>query len=534
MIRGWARLSLARQLLVLQLAVAVAVVLLAAVLAYADARRDSVALARAQVSSLSAALAAEPTVAQALRSGDPSSRLQPLAEAVRLSTEVDFVVVMGPDRVRLSHPDPGRIGETYLGNVGPARPDEPYVERFTGTLGPSVRAVAAVAPDGGPLLGYVAVGLTERRIGEQLRAELPALAAVAVLALLLATSGAALVSRRLQRLTGGVGPAEMTRMFEHHDAVLRTVREGLVVLDEQRRVVLANDAALQLLGLDGDRAALDGADVTRLDLPGSLAALLSGGRPATDELHLTRTAVVVVNQLPVVRRGRRLGTVTTLRDQSDLQAVSSELDSVRGFADALRAQAHESANRLHTVVTMIELGHAERAVDFVTEELASTQTLAERVLSAVEEPVVAALLLGKAAQAHERGVEFVVDDSTSLTTSSVPAADLVTVLGNLVDNAVEAVLASKPPRRVQVLLRCDDHQLLVRVADSGPGIPTDRLDDAFRRGWSTKPDGPLHGRGLGLALVAAAVERNGGTIEVSAEPQAAVAVRFPTLAATAT
>lgn len=499
-------------------------------MAYLDARRDSVALARAQVSALSEALAREPTVVEALRSAEPSSRLQPLAESVRRATEVDFVVVMDADRTRFSHPDPDRIGGTYLGNVGPAIEGEPYVERFTGTLGPSVRAVAAVSPDAGPPLGYVAVGVTERRIGEQLQGELPVLAAVAVLALLLAASGAVLVSRRLQRLTGGVGPAEMTRMFEHHDAVLRAVRGGLVVLDDRRRVVLANHAALHLLGLEPDRERVEGAAVTELGLPATLASLLSDGRSAADELHLTRTAVVVANQTPVSRGGRRLGTVTTLRDQSELQAVTSELDSVRGFADALRAQAHESANRLHTVVTMIELGHAEKAVDYATAEMASAQALAERVLSAVDDPVVAALLLGKAAQAHERGVEFLVDDGTSLTASPVPAADLVTILGNLVDNAVEPVLAADPPRRVEVLLRCDDHQLLARVADSGPGIPAERLDDAFRRGWSTNPGQPLHGRGLGLALVAAAVERHGGSIEVTCEPQAAVAVRFPVLA----
>ncbi|MFP5218377.1 MAG: ATP-binding protein [Actinomycetes bacterium] len=528
MVPGWSRLSVARQLLVLQLAVTAVVVLCAGGLAYLDARRDSDTLARAEVVALAEGLAAEPVVADALRSADPAAQLQPLAESVRVATDVDFVVIMGPDRVRYSHPNPSLIGGTFIGRVGDPGTRSTYVERSTGTLGPSVRAVAAVRSGDVPI-GYVAVGLTERRIADQLRDELPVVAAVAVLALLLSGLGAYLVSRRLHRLTRGVGPAEITRLFEHHDAVLRAVREGLVVVDDRSRVVLLNHGAVRLLGLQGEPARYEGTPVGELDLPDSLSRLLHEGRTATDELHLTRAAVVVVSTTAVERDGRRLGTVTTLRDESDLHAVTSELDSVRGFADALRAQAHESANRLHTVITLIELDRADEAVEFATAELASAQRLTDRVLAAVDEPVVAALLLGKAAQAHERGVELVIDEGTSLTGSRVPPTDLVTVVGNLVDNAVDAVVAGPPPRRVDVLLRCDDGGVLVRVADSGPGIPADRVEDAFRRGWSTKPGGALHGRGLGLALVAAAVERHGGTISVTPAPDAAVEVRFPAL-----
>ena len=531
--------SLARQLLLLQLAVAALVIAVGVALAYVDARRDSLVLARAQVLSVAEAVAQQPTVQNALTAPDPAPLLQPLAESVQRATGVDFVVVMSPDRIRYSHPDLEMLGGTFQGNLGTARTGEPFLERFTGTLGPSVRAVVRV-PDEDPLLGYVAVGITETRIADTLFDQLPALLGVTVLALALAAAGSALVSGRLHRLTHGLGPAEMTRMYEHHDAVLHAVREGLLVLDRDRRIVLINDEGGRLLGVAGAPHAVEGLGVRELGLPDALSNVLADGRSAVDELHLAPAAVVVVNQATASRSGRVLGTVTTLRDQSALQALSNELSSVRGFAEALRAQAHESANRLHTVVTMIELGHADDAVEFATAELASAQELTDRILAAVEEPVLAALLLGKAAEAHERGVELVVSDETALRAGPVPAIDLVTIVGNLVDNAVDAVLAADPPRQVSVLVRSDQHELVVRVRDTGTGIPDEQIADVFRRGWSSKSSGDLHGRGLGLALVRATVDRHGGSIEVrrgdsdtAAPPAGAVlTVRLPLPAAT--
>jgi Histidine kinase-, DNA gyrase B-, and HSP90-like ATPase/Response regulator receiver domain len=232
-------------------------------------------------------------------------------------------------------------------------------------------------------------------------------------------------------------------------------------------------------------------------VPGSLGELLASGRDAHDEIHLTGEAVVVVNQAPVTRQGRAFGTVATLRDHTELQALTGELDSVRGLAESLKSQAHESANRLHAVVALIELGRPDAAVEFATAELAAAQRLADQLLAVVEEPVLVALLLGKAAEATERGVELVVSDDTAVKATLIDPRDLVTAVGNLIDNAIDAALAAPPPRRVTVTVRQDEAELLVRVADTGAGLDPAGLDQAFTRGWSTKPAGRPHGRGLG-------------------------------------
>jgi sensor histidine kinase regulating citrate/malate metabolism len=224
------------------------------------------------------------------------------------------------------------------------------------------------------------------------------------------------------------------------------------------------------------------------------------------------------------------GTVVTLRDHTDLQALTGELDSVRGFAESLRSQAHEAANRLHTVVSLVELGRNAEAVEFATAELALAQRLTDRVVDAVSEPVLAALLLGKAAEANERGAELVITEETEIDDAvlggTLAPRDVVTILGNLIDNALDAALEGGGTPKVFVTARAEDGELLLRVEDTGTGLAAGEA--AFDRGWSTKADG----RGLGLALVRQAVHRGDGTVEVGRGDHGAVfTVRLPTAVA---
>jgi two-component system, CitB family, sensor kinase len=524
-VRSWlARRSLASQMLLLQVAVVALAIAAGASLAWLDARRDSAESARQRVLGVAETFAHSPDVVTALHSRDPAAQLQLLAESVRQATGVDFVVVMSRDRVRYSHPNPALIGERFIGNTAPALAGQPFTETFTGTLGPSVRAVVPVPGESRPVEGLVAVGITQTKISTELARQLPALLGLVALLLALAAFGSLLVSRRMQRFTHGLGPVELTRLYEHHDAVLHAMREGLLVLDRERKLLLVNDEGARLLGLEPNA---EGRPAAELDVPGSLGELLASGRDAHDEIHLTAEAVVVVNQAPVTRQGRAFGTVVTLRDHTELQALTGELDSVRGLAESLKSQAHESANRLHAVVALIELGRPDAAVEFATAELAAAQRLADQLLAVVEEPVLVALLLGKAAEATERGVELVVSDDTAVKATLIDPRDLVTVVGNLIDNAIDAALAAPPPRRVTVTVRQDEAELLVRVADTGAGLDPAGLEQAFTRGWSTKPAGRPHGRGLGLALVRQVVTRHDGSVEVANDGGAVFTIRLP-------
>lgn len=517
--------SLAGQLFAMQVLLVALVVAGCAVYAYVTARGQAEDAARRQAGAVAHAVADSPSVREAVRGAargsDPSVELQPYAQKVRADSGVDFVTIMDLDGRRWTHPDPRRIGEPFMGNTAPALRGETFSETYTGTLGPSIRVVTPLEDDG-RIVGLVSAGITVRAISDRLGAQLSALAWVAAAALALGGVGTYVVNARLRRHTHGMNAAELSRMYDYHQAALHGVREGLLMLDGQRRITLINDAGRELLGLPGGE--ITGTGVADLGLPAPLTGALLADRPRVDEVHLTADRVLVVNSSPVAGGGRR-GTVVTLRDHTELQALTGELDHERGFTQALRSQAHEAANRLHTVVSLIELGRADEAVDFATAELELAQALTDEVVTAVGEPVLVALLLGKAAQAHERGVELVVTaDSRSLADGGglPPARDLVTVLGNLIDNAVDAVTAV-PGARIAVTLRPERDELLLRVADNGPGLP-DGVD-VFRRGWSGKGEG----RGLGLALVQQVAQRYGGTVIAAQGPGggAEFTVRLP-------
>lgn len=521
----------AQQILALQLVVLLVVVLGSLALAYTDARRDADDAATDQVLAVARTVAESPLIDEAIERADPPVVLQPYAELVRRDTATDFVVIMDPRGVRWTHPDPANIGGKFLGSIDRAQRGQAHTERYTGTLGPSIRAVVPVLRDD-RVIALVAVGLTVAKVDDALLRTLPQLGAAALVVLAVGLAGALLISRRLRRQTHGLGEREITRMYEYYDAVLRAVREGLILLDRQGRIQLVNAEGARLLGLD---ATVTGRPVTEVGLPDELADALSGPEEITDEIHLVDARMLVVNRRPAGPGGRGLGSVVTLRDHTEIQALSGELDTVRGLADSLRAQNHEAANRLHTVVSLIEIGRAADAVAFATDELELAQQLTDRVVSAVEHPVVAALLLGKAAQAGERGVQLRLSDDSRLRELPVDPHDAVTLIGNLVDNAIDATGETDRPRQVRVDLRTDGAAFLLRVDDSGPGLDAHQRQLAFRRGWSTKTDDTRFGRGLGLALVVQVVRRYGGRIDVTTSPLggASFSIEIPTRSAAA-
>ncbi|MEV5779821.1 sensor histidine kinase [Streptomyces sp. NPDC052287] len=504
--------SLAGQLFAMQAVLIAVLVAGYALFTYVSDRSQAEEAAGRQAMAVARSVADAPSVRDAIRTTDPTKPLQPYALQVQRDTDVDFVTIMNPRGIRWTHPDETLIGRHFLGHIGPALRGKSFTETYTGTLGPSVRAVTPVL-DNGHLVGLVSAGIKVEAITKRVQDQVTALIGVAGGALVLGGIGTYVINARLRRSTHGLNAAELSRMHDYHQAALHAVREGLLMLDAQYRVALMNDGGRELLGV-GDAAV--GRSVAELGLPAPLTGALLSAEPRVDEVHLTASRVLVVNTSPVTG-GERRGTVVTLRDVTELQALTGELDSERGFTQALRSQAHEAANRLHTVVSLIELGRAEEAVDFATAELELAQTLTDEVISAVSEPVLAALLLGKAAQANERGVELVISEQSGiddgLLPPGLPARDLVTVLGNLIDNAMDAAQGTVGAR-VTVTAFTDGSGLVLRVADTGAGVDPAHAEAVFRRGWSTKPAGPA-GRGLGLALVRQAVNRHDGTLTVA-------------------
>ncbi|MFF9373614.1 SpoIIE family protein phosphatase [Streptomyces griseoluteus] len=360
--------SVAGQVFLLQVVIVLLLVVSAVVAQVLQVRHDSDLEARNRSLSAAGSFANAPGTAAALRAPDPTAILQPSAEAARKATNVDFIVVMNTRGIRYTHPDPDRIGKKFVGTIGPALRGGTVVEELTGTIGPLVQVVVPVRDSGGKVVGLVSAGITTAHVGGAADQQLPLLLAAAAAALALATAGTALVSRRLLRQTHGLGPYEMTRMYEHHDAVLHAVREGVLIVGDGGKLLLANDEAHRLLDLPEDaemRSVLD------LGLDDETAGLLASGRVATDEVHLVKDRLLAINQRPTDLRGGPPGSVTTLRDSTELRALSGRAEVARERLNMLYDAGVGIGTSLDVSRTAEELAElaVPRFADFVTVDL---------------------------------------------------------------------------------------------------------------------------------------------------------------------
>ncbi|MGK9463173.1 SpoIIE family protein phosphatase [Streptomyces sp. G6] len=367
--------SVAGQVLFLQVVVAVILIVAAVAGLTLQARNDAEQDAQARSRAVAETLAHSPGIAAALGSDDPTARLQPHVAAAHKGTGVDFIVVMAPDGTRYADTDPGLIGER-AGGVERAARGEPFTEIYEGDPSDAARAVVPVTGAGGSVLGLVAAGVSLETVGESLRGQIPVIVASAGVALVLAVGSAALVSRRLRRQTRGIGPSEMTRMYEHHDAVLHAVREGVLITGGDGRLVLANDEARRLLDLPED---CDGRHITELGLNPATVGLLRSDRPVTDQVHLAGDRLVSVNTRRTAPYGGPSGNVATLRDTTELRALAGTAEVARERLNILHEAGVRVGTSLNVVRTAEELADVAvpRFADFVTVDLLGAVTRGE-------------------------------------------------------------------------------------------------------------------------------------------------------------
>lgn len=362
--------SVARQVFVLQVAVVVLLAAGAVLALVLQSRHDIDREARARSVAVAETFARSLGLQEALRSPDPSAILQPLAESTRKATGVDFIVVMDTEGMRYTHPLPDRIGKRFVGTIEPSLAGHVYTESVDGPLGKEIQAVVPVTSGDGRVVALVAAGLTVKNLTGVVDRQLPVILGVSAAGLALATGGAALISRRLRRQTHGLGPLEMTRMYEHHDAVLHAVREGVLITDGAGRLLLANDEAKRLLRLSHDA---EGAFIR--DLPGldrQVSDLLLSGREATDEVHEAGDRLLVISQRPTRPGGGPEGAAVTIRDSTEMRVLSARADAAHRRLKLLYDAGTGIGTTLDVERTAQELADVAvpRFADFATVDLA--------------------------------------------------------------------------------------------------------------------------------------------------------------------
>ena len=461
---------------------------------------------------------------------DDLTLIRIVAESARNYSDATSVLVLDASGEVLASPEPTQLGRVLdlPGEVLEA--GRSWVGALEVDGRELVLAQAPVMSDEtgsvGEVVGVVAVARERPSLLEDLGAVAPNLLVYLGVASGLGVAGSLLVARRVKRQTLGLEPLEITGLVEHRDATLHGIREGMVAVDLSGTVTLANDVARSLLHLPHDAV---GRHVLSLGLAPDLAALLAQEETGTDVPVAVGDRVLVLNRMPIRSRDRLIGWVTTLRDRTELLRLQRELDVVSDVTQTLRAQAHEFSNRLHTISGLIEIGEYDEVVGYVDRIGRRDAQLAQDVTSRVADPAVAALLVAKSSLADERGVTLRVSQHSALPVLDDELSnDVATVVGNLVDNAVDAVAGGSRDADgwVEVAVAADPSEVVVTVTDSGPGIDAQVAGALFERGVSTKPP-VLGGRGIGLSLVRLVCTRRGGSVEVRTAGDTVFVARLP-------
>lgn len=452
-------------------------------------------------------VALNPAIRQGLQAGD-SAQVQSVAEGLRAATGAEFIVVGDRQGVRLSHPDPQKIGQQFVGGDIRAALDEArsYASQAVGTLGPSLRGIVPVKDTNGAVAGFVAVGYLISDIEATLRIKQREILGYVGVVLLFGVFGAVVIARGLKSAIFGLEPHEIASLFSERSAIIETIREGVVAVDAKGELTLVNQAASGYLG-QASTADLRGRSLGEICPCADLEQALGSGEPVFDREVELPNRTMVVNVLPLSGGG----AVASFRPLDELDLLTRELSQMQEYSEIMRAQTHEYSNKLYTIAGLIQLGALQEALDLVMTEASGYQELIHALSQAVPDPIVSGLILGKFNRARELKISLQFDRESSLRDlpPQIDREALVTILGNLLDNAFEAVRETQAVREVRLSLTDLGEDIIFEVEDSGPGIAAEVVQILFDKGVSTRAGS---GRGMGLHLVRQALQGIGGQI----------------------
>lgn len=463
-----------------------------------------------------------PSIISALEAGDPQGIIPKLAESTREATGVTYIVVADRDGIRYSHPNRSLIGKRLQEGVI-ALDGKTHVGIDAGDLGNSANGIAPIFSVTGRVIGEVSVGILEAQVNSQVAGNTELIITYSIAVLLLSAIGSIVLARRIKRVTFGLEPGSIASLLREREALLHGIREGMIGMDTKGQITVINVEARRLLGLNDDDVG------RRLDtvLPaGRLRDVLTGRTAGIDEIVVTDDYLLVINRMPVELSGQSIGSVVTVRDRTEVEGLVRELHAITGLSEALRAQEHDYANRLFVLTGLIEMGDYDQALAYLT-QISNMQSRTAAALKArIEPPELAALLLAKISIATEQGATLTVSEESHLVQPDLDAHLLVTIVGNLIDNAIEALALQSGPREIMVSLSDEDY-ISILVTDNGPGVSPQDAEKVFEDGYSTKETVQGARRGIGLAIVKRLVHRAGGVIDVEPGAGGHFEVRLP-------
>ncbi|MGK7376594.1 ATP-binding protein [Planococcus sp. 1R117A] len=433
---------------------------------------------------------------------DPSSVLQPIAEHIRKQTGAEYIVIGNKNGIRYTHPIQERIGKMMVGddNARALSFGDSYISEATGSLGPALRGKAPITDEDGAIIGVISVGFLKTNITSIFLEYADSIIAIVLIAILIGALGSMFLARNIKKILFGLEPEEIANLYTERNALIESVREGILMVDKAGDITMANVSAYEFLSLPKETE-LIGKPVDEV-LPNTLLPqVLQTGEAQLDRLMTIRGKKMIVNRIPIHLGNEIIGAVSSFRLQSDIEGLRNELTQVRQYADALRAQTHEHQNFLYTISGLIQLNSLEEAMQLIHNETEEQQSLVQFVTQRLQDPFLGGIVIGLFNRARELKVKLVLDEESSLKKlpSHLEKSLFVSVLGNLVTNAFEAVgNLPESERIVRLLLSDNGSEILIEVEDSGEGVDAKILSTLFKKRISTKAG---NDRGFGLLKV---------------------------------
>ncbi|GIO20462.1 ATPase [Oceanobacillus oncorhynchi subsp. incaldanensis] len=452
-------------------------------------------------------LAFMPALEEAVSSSD-HDELQGIIDRVRLQAENPVVTVVTRDGEYIIHPDENHIGITEeTEQFDQTLLYGSYVtESGEGALGPAIMTTAPIyeevdANGGERIIGAVTVEYLEESINAIIVSKLTRLVIVASIGMILCVGGALFLARSIQEDTMGIEPAVIAEMFREREAMLNAVKEGIIVIDDKQAISLINPSAKALL----DSSMELRQSIQLLGLPETLFS----GKPSYDEEKVYQGKTFITNCIPLYENKQIVGAICSFRDKTDMKQLQETVMQIEGYADSLRAQTHEFKNKMYVLLGLIQLEQYEEALKVIQEETADKRQ-AFPMLKNIKDPGAQAILLGKLAKAAEKKIALIIEEASHLDKTKIAAADMAIMLGNLLDNAMDAVLESEE-QRITVMVTDVGSDIVIDIEDTGPGMTKEQTGQIFTRGYSSKGEN----RGYGLFHVYEAVKKYCGEMEVT-------------------
>lgn len=460
-----------------------------------------------------------PMVVEALQAGAPNPEFTAFLDGtISDVSDIDVIVIADTGSVQLYAPDHSQVGRRYTGQAQNAllRQTKAFTSSDTGNSGSERCAYAPVTDQDGELLGFAVVGVYTNKLATPPRQTAIYFALIGIMAFLIGILISAKVSNRIKHSLMGYEPAALLGLFHQREDILEALEEGILAIDAQSKVIYINHAAANMFKVERDAAM--GRPIGEVYPRSTLGRILRTKLPEYNIATRAHENVrILTNHLPIWEDGRVVGAVAIFRNRTQVARLAENLTGVRHMVDAMRAYTHEFINKLHIILGLLQLGEAERAEEYIMDFTSIHQKSVGAITDSIQNPSVAALLVGKTSRCAELGIRLVLRAGSRLSgdENMLPTDAYVTILGNLIENAVDAMNhPSEGVKQIFVSLVEDQDTLLICVEDTGPGMPSDIAKDIFKKGFSTK--GP--GRGTGLTSVREVADAYQAEIRVESEP----------------